>query len=72
MNDLISISDESLDQVSGGALISLNVTGTVKGLFGAFASVGEAVYGLGGAVVKAGETVVKAAAGAVGAVVEIK
>jgi hypothetical protein len=73
MNDqLISLSDESLDQVAGGALISLNISGTVKSLFGAAASVGEAVYGLGGAVVKAGQQVVGAVGTAVGAVIEIK
>lgn len=71
-NELISLSDESLDQVAGGALITFDVTGTVKGLFGAAASIGEAVYGLGGAVVKAGGQIVKAVGTAVGAVVEIK
>jgi hypothetical protein len=73
MNDqLISLSDDSLDQVAGGALITLNVTGTLKSLFGAAASVGEAVYGLGGAVVKAGTTVVTAAVTAASSIVEIK
>jgi hypothetical protein len=73
MNDqLISLSDESLDQVAGGALISLNVTGTLKSLVGAAASIGEAACGLGSAVVKTGNTVVKTAIGAVGQLVDIK
>jgi hypothetical protein len=73
MNDqLITLSDDALDQVAGGALISINISGTVKSLFGAAASIGEAAFGLGGAVVKAGRQVAGAAAHAVGAVVEIK
>jgi hypothetical protein len=73
MNDqLLSLSDEALDQVAGGALITLNVTGTLKTFASAAASVGEAAFGLGSAVVKAGESVVKTAFATVGQIVEIK
>jgi hypothetical protein len=73
MNDqLIGLSDESLDQVAGGALITLDVSGTVKGVVKGVASVGEAAFGLFGAVLKFGGQVAKAGAGLIGAVVEIR
>jgi hypothetical protein len=73
MNDqLISLSDESLDQVAGGALVTVDVTGTVKGVLGGLASVGEAAFGLAGALAKFGKQVVSAGAHIVGSVIEVK
>jgi hypothetical protein len=73
MNDqLISLNDESLDQVAGGALITVDVSGAVKGIAHGVAEVGEAAFGILGALAKFTKGVVGAVGHLAHEIVEIK
>jgi hypothetical protein len=73
MNDQLQpITDESLDLIAGGALVTLDLTGTVKGLFSSVATVGGALVGLVDATVKTVNTVAGVAIGTVTGIVDVK
>ncbi|MFM2418573.1 MAG: hypothetical protein RL385_3296 [Pseudomonadota bacterium] len=71
-NQLISLSDESLDGVAGGALVTIDATGAAKAVAHGVAEFGEAVFGLGGALYKAGKQIVGAVGHVASEIISIK
>jgi hypothetical protein len=69
---LISLSDESLDNVAGGAAITIDATGAVKAVAHGVSELGEAVFGLGGALYKAGKQVIGAVGHVASEIITIK